>query len=99
MSYMEEYKRWINSGALSEAEMAELKAIENNEDEIESRFYAPLEFGTAGLRGVLGMGLNRMNIYTVRRATQGFASLICSLGAETMARGAAIGEGTCCKRN
>jgi len=90
MNYNEEYKRWLNSGALSEAEMAELKAIENNEDEIESRFYAPLEFGTAGLRGVLGMGLNRMNIYTVRRATQGFASLICSLGAETMARGAAI---------
>ncbi len=90
MNYNEEYKRWLSSDVLSGSELSELKAIEGDEKEIESRFYAPLEFGTAGLRGVLGMGLNRMNIYTVRRATQGFASLICSLGTAVMARGAAI---------
>ncbi|NLD88451.1 MAG: phospho-sugar mutase [Clostridiales bacterium] len=90
MTYREEYNRWLSSGKLSSEETRELLSIAGDEKKIESRFYAPLEFGTAGLRGILGIGLNRMNVYTVRRTTQGFASLICSLGAETMARGCAI---------
>ena len=90
MTYREEYERWLASPALSEAERAELAAIAGDEREIRDRFYAPLSFGTAGLRGVLGMGTNRMNLYTVRQATQGLASLIAGLGAETMARGVAV---------
>ena len=57
---------------------AELKAIENNKEEIEDRFYRQLEFGTGGLRGVIGAGTNRMNIYTVRQATQGLANYVLS---------------------
>ncbi len=90
MDYRAEYERWINSNKLSEEELSELLAIRGNEAEIEDRFYAPLTFGTAGLRGVLGMGINRMNAYTVRQATQGLAALICSKGREAMRRGVAI---------
>ncbi len=90
MDYRREYERWINSGKLSEKEMAELLAIKENEAEVEDRFYTPLTFGTAGLRGVLGMGINRMNIYTVRQATQGLAALITSKGKKEMRRGVAI---------
>ena len=73
-NYMEEYQRWLDSPALSNAEWEELNAIRDDKKEIESRFFAPLEFGTAGLRGILGAGTNRMNIYTVARATQGLAT-------------------------
>jgi len=90
MSYMEEYRKWLTSTALSAEERRELEAIADDEKEIESRFFAPLSFGTAGLRGVLGMGINRMNIYTVRQATQGLASLIKGLGKAACERGVAI---------
>ncbi len=90
MDYRAEYERWLASGVLSEEEKAELLAIKDNEAEIEDRFYAPLQFGTAGLRGVLGMGINRMNVYTVRQATQGLAALICGMGKKVMKRGVAV---------
>ncbi len=76
MSYMEIYKEWLANPYFDEATKEELKAIEGNEKEIEDRFYTELEFGTAGLRGVIGAGVNRMNIYTVRKATQGLANYI-----------------------
>ncbi len=90
MSYMQEYERWLAEPSLSEEERKELLSIKDNEAEIEDRFFAPLKFGTAGLRGVLGLGINRMNVYTVRQATQGLATLIRSLGKKTMKRGVAI---------
>ncbi|MBQ6697919.1 MAG: phospho-sugar mutase, partial [Oscillospiraceae bacterium] len=90
MGYREEYAKWLNSGVLNEEETAELLAIKGNDAEIEDRFYAPLQFGTAGLRGVLGMGINRMNVYTVRQATQGLAALICGMGKKVMKRGVAV---------
>ena len=82
MDYMSEYKRWLDSDALSDDERAELREVEGNNEEIESRFFAPLSFGTAGLRGVLGIGLNRMNRFTVGQAAQGLAKLIVSNGQE-----------------
>ncbi|MBR5479775.1 MAG: phospho-sugar mutase [Clostridia bacterium] len=90
MSYRTEYEKWLASDKISDAERAELLAIANDEKEIESRFFAPLSFGTAGLRGVLGAGINRMNVHTVRQATQGLASLICSMGKDAMEKGVAI---------
>ena len=78
MGYMEEYRKWMDSPALSAEEHAELAAIENDEKEIQDRFYAPLSFGTAGLRGILGVGLYRMNRFTVGAVTQGLANLIKS---------------------
>ncbi len=90
MDYMQEYKKWLDQPALTDEERAELKAVEGNNEEIESRFYAPLSFGTAGLRGVLGVGLNRMNRFTVGQATQGLANLIISNGEDAMKRGVAI---------
>ena len=74
MDYMSEYKRWLDCSALSADEHAELAAVADNQEEIESRFFAPLSFGTAGLRGVLGVGLNRMNRFTVGQAAQGLAA-------------------------
>ena len=76
MNYLEEYKKWMNSNFIDENTKKELKEIENNEKEIEDRFYKNLEFGTAGLRGVIGAGTNRMNKYTVSKATQGLANFI-----------------------
>lgn len=90
MNYLSEYKRWMESGKLTEAEHAELAAIAQDEGEIENRFYAPLSFGTAGLRGVLGMGLFRMNRFTVGQATQGLANLVVANGVHAMERGVAI---------
>ena len=90
MSYMAEYQKWCQSPVLNEEERAELLSIQNDEKEIESRFFAPLSFGTAGLRGVLGMGVNRMNVYTVRQATQGIADMIARQGKDAMNRGVAI---------
>lgn len=90
MDYMKEYERWLSSGKLTEDERAELLSIKNDEKEIEDRFFAPLKFGTAGLRGVLGMGINRMNVYTVRQATQGLCEVIKKLGKKTASRGVAV---------
>ena len=78
MSYQEEYHRWCRDPFFDEATRQELLAIKENEAEIEDRFYRQLEFGTGGLRGVIGAGMNRMNIYTVRQATQGLANYIIS---------------------
>ena len=69
MSYMETYKEWCTNPYFDENTKAELAAIKDNQAEIEDRFYRQLEFGTGGLRGVIGAGTNRMNIYTVRQAT------------------------------
>lgn len=90
MTYREEYERWLKEELLTEEERQELLSIQNDETEIESRFFAPLSFGTAGLRGVLGAGINRMNIHTVRQATQGIANLIRGIGKEACERGVAI---------
>ena len=76
MNYLEEYKKWMNSSFIDEEIKNELKDIENNEKEMQDRFYKNLEFGTAGLRGVIGAGTNRMNKYTVSKATQGLANFI-----------------------
>ena len=78
MSYKAEYEKWCTDPYFDEVTKEELKAIANDEKEIEDRFYKTLEFGTAGLRGVIGAGTNRMNIYTVRQATQGLANYIIS---------------------
>ena len=89
-NYKDEYQRWLDSPALSEAEWAELNSIANDEKEIENRFYAPLEFGTAGLRGTMKLGLHNMNVHIIRHATQAFANVICAEGAEAMEKGIAI---------
>ena len=74
--FLDEYKKWLNSDMLSASEKEELKNIANDEKEIESRFYTDLSFGTAGMRGVRGIGRNRMNKYNIRKATQGLANYI-----------------------
>ena len=79
--YMKIYQEWLSNPYFDEATKAELKAIEGDENEIKERFYMDLEFGTAGLRGIIGAGINRMNIYVVRRATQGLANYIIKQGA------------------
>ena len=89
-NYRKEYERWLDSPALSDEEWRELDAIRDNDDEIKSRFRGPLEFGTAGLRGVMGAGLARMNIHVVRWATQAFASLIVAEGDEARHKGVVI---------
>ena len=76
MSYRENYENWLNSPALSQEEKAELEAIRMDEKEIESRFFDQLAFGTAGLRGTMGVGLYRMNVHVIRHATQAFAQVI-----------------------
>lgn len=82
MSYLEEYKKWCNGEEFDEDTKKELLAIKGDEKEIEDRFYKELEFGTAGLRGVIGAGTNRMNQYTVGKATQGLANYILEQGTE-----------------
>ena len=79
--YMKIYQEWLSNPYFDEATKEELRAIEGNENEIKERFYMDLEFGTAGLRGIIGAGTNRMNIYVVRRATQGLANYIIKQGA------------------
>ena len=74
--FLDEYKKWLNSDMLSASEKKELKNIANDEKEIESRFYTDLSFGTAGMRGIRGIGRNRMNKYNIRKATQGLANYI-----------------------
>ena len=88
--YMREYEKWLHSGVLTADEVKELEAIAGDEKEIESRFYGPLEFGTAGLRGTMKVGLHQMNVYVIRWATQGFANVICAEGEEAKRRGVAI---------
>ncbi len=88
MGYMEEFKFWLEDDYFDAETKAELAAIADNAGEIEERFYKELEFGTGGLRGVIGAGTNRMNIYTVRKATQGLANFIIKQG--TQAKGVAI---------
>ena len=90
MDFRAEYEKWCTDPYFDEATRTELKALEGNDKEIEDRFYRTLEFGTAGLRGVIGAGTNRMNIYTVRQATQGLANYILSQGEEAAKRGVAI---------
>ena len=86
--YLEEYERWLSSSDFDEETKKELEEIKNDEKEIEDRFYKELEFGTAGLRGVIGAGTNRMNKYTVGKATQGLANYILEQG--TQEKGVAI---------
>ena len=74
--FLDEYKKWLDSNILSASEKEELKSIANDEKEIESRFYTDLSFGTAGMRGIRGIGRNRMNKYNIRKATQGLANYI-----------------------
>ncbi|MBR3644282.1 MAG: phospho-sugar mutase, partial [Parasporobacterium sp.] len=80
MDYRELYEQWINDPAIDEETKNELKSLEGNEAEIKDRFFQELEFGTAGLRGVIGAGTNRMNKYTVAKATQGLSDYINSFG-------------------
>ena len=90
MDFMKEYEKWLHSPVLSEAERAELEAIKDDPKEIENRFFGPLEFGTAGLRGTMCVGLHNMNIHVIRWATQGFADVIAAEGEEGKQRGIAI---------
>ena len=90
MNYRQEYEKWLASPALSEDERNELKAIANDEKEIENRFYGPLEFGTAGLRGTMDGGRHNMTRPVIRWATQGFANVIRAEGEEAMKKGVAI---------
>ena len=90
MTYKETYEKWLHSPALSEEEKAELAAIAGDDKEIESRFFSQLEFGTAGLRGTMGVGLYRMNVHVIRHATQAFAEVILAEGPEAAAKGVAV---------
>ena len=90
MDYRETYNKWRNNEYFDEETRRELASIKNNEKEIEDRFYKDLEFGTAGLRGKIGAGTNRMNMYIISRATQGLADFICEQGQSYMDRGVAI---------
>ena len=90
MSYRENYEKWLSSPALSADEKAELEAIKGDEKEIESRFFDQLSFGTAGLRGTMGVGLYRMNVHVIRHATQAFAQVILAEGPEAVKRGVAV---------
>ena len=90
MSCFDQYEKWRNSPALSAEEKAELESIRGDEKEIESRFFAPLEFGTAGLRGPMCVGLHQMNVHVIRHATQAFAEVILAEGPEAAARGVSV---------
>ena len=94
MGYKETYNRWLTSDVVDDDTKAELKSIENNEKEIEERFYRELEFGTAGMRGIIGAGTNRINIYNVRRASQGVAKYVLSNGEDAAKAGVLIGYDT-----
>ncbi len=90
MSYHATYEQWLSSPSLSPSEKAELEAIRSDDKEIESRFFDQLSFGTAGLRGTMGVGLYRMNVHVIRHATQAFAQVILAEGAQAVARGVAV---------
>ena len=90
MDYMKKYQEWLDSDFIDAETKEELKSLESNEEEIQDRFYQDLKFGTAGLRGKIGAGTNRMNKYTVALATQGLAQTIIDHGKEAMEKGVAI---------
>ncbi len=94
MNYQENYQIWLQSARLNAEGRAELQSIAGNEKDIEYRFGGELEFGTAGMRGVIGYGMNMMNIYTVMRATKGLAEWIKTLGKEAMERGVVVSYDT-----
>ena len=94
MDYKAAYESWLNDKRLCAEGRQQLEAIKNNQEEIEYSFGAELEFGTAGMRGIIGYGTNKMNIYTVMRATQGLAAFIKGLGPDAMARGVVISYDT-----
>ena len=89
-TYKEEYQHWLDSPALNESEWEELNSIADDEKEIESRFFEPLSFGTAGLRGTMKLGLHHMNIHVIRHVTQSFANVINNEGVETALKGIVI---------
>ena len=90
MNYIDKYNSWCNSNGLDAADKAELLSIANDDKEIQERFLYDLEFGTGGLRGVIGIGTNRINKYIIRKTTQGFAEYIKSFGADACKRGVVI---------
>lgn len=94
MSFKETYASWLNDERLSPEAKAELESVQRNIEDIEYRFGAELEFGTAGMRGIIGYGTNMMNVYTVKRATQGLAEFIKTKGEDAMKRGVAISYDT-----
>ena len=94
MDYQAKYQEWLKNPALCEEGKVELTALQGNEKELEYRFGGEMEFGTAGMRGVIGYGINMMNIYTVMRATQGLAEWIKTLSAEEQAQGVVISYDT-----
>ena len=94
--YKKIYEEWLSNPYFDEATKEELRAIADDENEIKERFYMDLEFGTAGLRGIIGAGINRMNIYVVRRATQGLANYIIKQGGA--GKGVEIGRASCRER-
>ena len=94
MDYRKNYEIWLNDPRLNDEGKAELAAIANDGKEMEYRFGGELAFGTAGMRGIIGYGMNMMNVYTVMRATQGLAEFVKSLGAEAMEKGVVISYDT-----
>ena len=94
MSYQSIYQSWVDDPRLAEADRAELKAIASDEKEKEYRFGGELEFGTAGMRGIIGCGMNMMNVYTVMRATQGLSEYIKTLSEEEQKKGVVISYDT-----
>ena len=90
MGYKETYNRWLTSPVVDEDTKAELRSVAGDEKEIEERFYRELEFGTAGMRGIIGAGTNRINIYNVRRASQGVAKYVNSMGADAAKAGVIV---------
>ena len=89
-TYRAEYEKWLDCPALSESEWQELHDIRHDDKEIESRFFAPLEFGTAGLRGTMKLGLHHMNVHVIRHATQAFANVICAEGEAAKQKGIVV---------
>ena len=90
MSWEQVYQQWLNEENIPENLKNELKDLNTDPEKCEDAFYAPLEFGTAGMRGILGAGINRMNIFTVRQATEGLARFMDTQDPETKRRGVAI---------
>ena len=87
MSYQQQYQRWLRADALSQEERAQLLAMADDPAQIEDRFFSMLEFGTAGLRGIMGVGLRRMNLHVIRHATQAFAQVILAEGPAAAGQG------------
>ena len=92
--YKDIYNEWLNDKTLTAEEAEELNSIKDDEKQIEYRFGKDLEFGTAGMRGIIGLGTNMINVHTVRKATQGLADYVKSLGKEAIHRGVVISYDT-----